>query len=82
MSLADKIENTAEDIKGKVKEWVGDKTDNKSLQAEGVADQAGAHVSQAGEHLSDAGHDAKEAFTDVKDSVTGREPNRDGYGQV
>ncbi|MBB5868865.1 uncharacterized protein YjbJ (UPF0337 family) [Allocatelliglobosispora scoriae] len=82
MSIADKIENAAEDVKGKVKEWVGDKTDNESMQAEGIADQAGAHVSQAGEHLSDAGHDAKDAFTDAKDAVTGREPERTGYNQV
>ncbi len=63
MSLGDKIQNEAEELKGKVKEWVGDKTDNHSLQAEGVADQAKANAKQAGEHVKDAAHDVRDTFT-------------------
>jgi uncharacterized protein YjbJ (UPF0337 family) len=62
MSNFDKMGDEAEEAKGKVKEWVGDATDNESLQAEGMADQAKAHAEQAGEHVKDAGEDVKEAF--------------------
>jgi uncharacterized protein YjbJ (UPF0337 family) len=61
MSNFDKMGNEAEEAKGKVKEWVGDATDNESLQAEGVADQAKAHAKQAGEHVKDAGRDVLDA---------------------
>jgi uncharacterized protein YjbJ (UPF0337 family) len=44
-------------MKGKVKEGVGDATDNERLQAEGMADQASAKVKKAGD-------DIKDAFTD------------------
>lgn len=57
MSYTDKARNEAEQLKGKTKEWVGDKTDNEQLQAEGEADQAKGKVKQAGEHLKDAAHD-------------------------
>ncbi|MET8147107.1 CsbD family protein [Actinoplanes sp. NPDC049668] len=64
MSNTDKLANKAEEAKGKVKEWVGDATDNESLQAEGVAEQAAANVKQAGEHAKDAGRDAVDALDD------------------
>ena len=57
MSYTDKARNEAEELKGKTKEWVGDKTDNERLRAEGVKDQAAGRVKQAGEHLKDAVHD-------------------------
>ncbi len=57
MSNDDKINNEAEQLKGKTKEWVGDKTDNESLESEGVEDEASGRVKQAGEHLKDAAHD-------------------------
>jgi uncharacterized protein YjbJ (UPF0337 family) len=53
----DKLRNEAEEARGKVKEWVGDKTDNEQLQAEGMRDQASGRTKQAGEHLKDAGRD-------------------------
>jgi uncharacterized protein YjbJ (UPF0337 family) len=53
----DKASNEAERLKGKAKEWVGDKTDNERLQAEGARDQASGRVKQAGEHLKDAARD-------------------------
>ena len=54
MGLGDKLSNAAEEGKGKVKEAVGDATDNESLQAEGKGDQASANIKQAGEDAKDA----------------------------
>ena len=54
MGLGDKIKNAAEEAKGKVKEGVGDATDDKSLQADGLKDQAAAKVKKAGEDIKDA----------------------------
>ncbi len=62
MSYADKAQNEAQQAKGRVKEWVGDKTDNERLQGEGVADQAEGNVKQAGEHVKDAVKDAGDAL--------------------
>lgn len=39
-STQDKAEGTMKDVKGKVKEGLGDATDNPNLHDEGVADQA------------------------------------------
>jgi uncharacterized protein YjbJ (UPF0337 family) len=57
MGYDDKASNEAEQLKGKAKEWVGEKTDNEQLESEGVEDQASGRVKQAGEHLKDAVHD-------------------------
>lgn len=57
MGMDDDIKHNMEDMKGKVKEGVGDATDNERLQAEGMADQASAKVKKAGD-------DVKDAFTD------------------
>ncbi|MCD6640049.1 MAG: CsbD family protein [Nocardioides sp.] len=54
MGLDDKIENTAQDIKGKAKEHAGRATDDESMQAEGKGDQMGADLKQAGEKVKDA----------------------------
>jgi len=54
MGLDDDIKHNAEEMKGKVKEKVGDATDNERLQAEGVADQASAKVKKAGDDVKDA----------------------------
>jgi uncharacterized protein YjbJ (UPF0337 family) len=59
MGLGDKIKNSAEEAVGKVKEAVGDATNNRDLEAEGQRDQAGANVKQAGEHVKDAFRDNK-----------------------
>ncbi len=57
--LDDKLEGKADELKGKVKEGVGDATDNERLRAEGVGDQASGKVEQAiGE--------AKDAWADVR----------------
>ncbi|MGQ7296445.1 CsbD family protein [Quadrisphaera sp. KR29] len=54
MSAADKIKNAAQDAAGKVKEAVGEKTDNRDLQAQGQRDQVAADAKQRGEHVKDA----------------------------
>jgi uncharacterized protein YjbJ (UPF0337 family) len=62
MSAKDKAANEAQNLKGKIKEGVGDATDNESMEAEGKGDQASADLKQRGEHLKDAGKDVKDAF--------------------
>ena len=52
--MSDKIGNKAEELKGKVKEGVGDATDNEQWQAEGKIDQAKGNLKQAGEKVKDA----------------------------
>ena len=57
--LDDKLEGKADELKGEVKEGVGDATDDHSLQAGGARDQVGGKVEQAiGE--------AKDAWADVR----------------
>jgi uncharacterized protein YjbJ (UPF0337 family) len=54
MGASDKMENAAEDAKGKVKEGVGRATGDDEKVAEGKADQTKADVKQAGENVKDA----------------------------
>jgi uncharacterized protein YjbJ (UPF0337 family) len=54
MGAGDDIKHGAEEMKGKVKESVGDMTDNERLEAEGKMDQAKANVKQAGDDVKDA----------------------------
>ncbi|QYH36354.1 CsbD family protein [Salinibacterium sp. M195] len=54
MSASDKIENSAEDLKGKTKEAAGKATDNEELEAEGKTDQAKADLKKAAENVKDA----------------------------
>lgn len=54
MGLADKAKNAAQDAAGKVKEAVGDATNNEKLEAEGQKDQAAAQAKKAGEGVKDA----------------------------
>jgi uncharacterized protein YjbJ (UPF0337 family) len=63
VGIGDKIENKLNEVKGGAKENIGDATDDRSLEAEGQADQAGAKVSQAGEHVKDAARDVNDAVT-------------------
>jgi uncharacterized protein YjbJ (UPF0337 family) len=53
MSTGDKIDNKADELKGKAKEGVGSATGDKDLETEGQADQAKGHVKQAGEKIKD-----------------------------
>jgi uncharacterized protein YjbJ (UPF0337 family) len=61
MSTEDKAANKADEFQGKAKEFIGDKTGNRDLEAEGQADQMGSHVKQAGEHIKDVAKDMKSA---------------------
>lgn len=54
MSTGDKISNKTQEMKGKVKEGVGDATDDRSLENEGRADQTKGNLKQAGEKVKDA----------------------------
>ncbi|KSU67804.1 MULTISPECIES: CsbD family protein [Micrococcaceae] len=62
MGLGDKIKNKAQEASGKVKETVGDATNNENLQAEGLKDQAAAKAKQAGEAVKDAAKDVRDEF--------------------
>ncbi|MFC0430774.1 CsbD family protein [Kutzneria buriramensis] len=54
MSTERKIDATADDVKGKVKEGVGKATDDDNMTAEGKGDQAKGKVKQAVEDVKDA----------------------------
>lgn len=54
MNLGDDIKNKAQELGGKAKEFVGDKTDNQDLQAEGAKDRTESGVNQAREKADDA----------------------------
>ena len=64
MGVTDKAKNEAEELKGRTKEWVGDKTDNPDLEAEGAGERLSANAKRAGEHVKDAGRDVRDAFRD------------------
>jgi uncharacterized protein YjbJ (UPF0337 family) len=53
MSLSDKAQNKAEEVKGQGKEVAGRATDDDELKAEGQADQAKGNLKQAGEKVKD-----------------------------
>ncbi|WP_144119281.1 CsbD family protein [Catellatospora sichuanensis] len=63
MGTVDSAKHHLQNIAGKAKERVGDATDNHSLQAEGIADQAKAKAGLAAD--------------DVRDAVRGRDDERD-----
>ena len=54
MGMDDKIENTAEDLKGKAKEAAGEVTDNDDLKSEGETDQTKSDLKDAKEDVKDA----------------------------
>ena len=54
VSTADKANNKAEEVKGKVKETTGRAVGNERLEAEGAADQTKGNLKQAGEKVKDA----------------------------
>ncbi len=62
MGIDDRIENKAEDLKGRAKEAAGSATDNDRLRSEGQADQASAGV-------KDKVEDVKDKVGDVADKL-------------
>lgn len=59
MGASEKMEAGMDKMKGKVKETVGEMTDNEKLVAEGKVDQVKGHVKGSVEDMKD---DAKDAF--------------------
>jgi uncharacterized protein YjbJ (UPF0337 family) len=53
MGTDDKIENKAEELKGKAKQAVGHATDDPDLEAEGKVDESKGELKQAGEKVKD-----------------------------
>jgi uncharacterized protein YjbJ (UPF0337 family) len=54
MSTGDKIDNKAEELKGKAKEGAGRASGDRELETEGKVDQAKGNLKQAGEKAKDA----------------------------
>lgn len=54
MSERDKVNNKAEELKGRGKEGFGRATDDESMEAEGRADQGKSSAKQAGEKIKDS----------------------------
>jgi len=61
MGIGDKIKHKAEEVAGKVKEGMGETTDNRDLEAKGQAEQSKADVKQAGDNVADALREASDA---------------------
>ncbi|HJX79614.1 CsbD family protein [Glutamicibacter sp.] len=59
MGLGDKIKNKAQEVSGKAKENLGEATNNKDLQAEGIKDQTAAKAKQSVEQVKDAAKDVR-----------------------
>ena len=64
MGTHDKIANTSQDMKGKVKETAGKVAGDKDLENKGKSDQAKSAVKDVGEKVMDAA-------SEIKDKVTG-----------
>jgi uncharacterized protein YjbJ (UPF0337 family) len=54
MSGEDRLKNAAQDAQGKIKEGVGNVTDDDEMRNEGRADQAKSDLKNAGENIKDA----------------------------
>jgi uncharacterized protein YjbJ (UPF0337 family) len=69
MGFADKAKDKAEELAGKAKAAVGDKTDNPDLEAEGRMQEAKADVKQAGENVQDSGDNVADALRSASEST-------------
>lgn len=54
MGMDDRIENKAEELKGRLKEGTGKATDDPELETEGKVEQSKSNVKQAAEKAKDA----------------------------
>ena len=54
MTLADKMNNKARELRGRVKRNTGEVIGDRRLQSEGRAEERASHLRQAGERLKDA----------------------------
>ena len=55
------MDTNKDDMKGRIKEAIGDLTDNKDLRREGKRDQAGAKVKDAAQKMKDKIDDTVDA---------------------
>jgi uncharacterized protein YjbJ (UPF0337 family) len=53
MSFADKMNNKARELRGRIKRNAGEVTGDRNLEAEGRAEEAGGNLRQAGEKIKD-----------------------------
>ena len=54
MGFADKVNNKARELRGRIKRNAGEVTGDRRLEAEGRAEEAGGNLRQAGEKIKDA----------------------------
>jgi uncharacterized protein YjbJ (UPF0337 family) len=54
MSFANKMNNKARELRGRIKRNAGEVTGDRRLEAEGRAEETGGHLRQAGEKIKDA----------------------------
>ncbi|HEU0286027.1 MAG TPA: CsbD family protein [Nocardioidaceae bacterium] len=54
MNNKDKVQHKAEEVAGKAKEKIGEKTDDRKLEGQGRRDQRKADLKQAGDKAKDA----------------------------
>lgn len=54
MGTGDRFQNDAEETKGKVKQGLGEATDNDGLKNEGKSDETKGNLKNAGEDIKDA----------------------------
>jgi len=66
MSISDKAQAAADQVAGKVKQGVGDLTDNAGLQAEGAAQELKGKAEGETERVQDA---ARDRIDDVKNRL-------------
>ncbi len=66
-STEDRAEGRWDETKGKVKEAVGDATDNERMEREGKTDQVRGKGEQAKGHVKDAAQNVKDGVKDAFD---------------
>ncbi|MDG3010855.1 CsbD family protein [Rhodococcus sp. D2-41] len=63
MSVGDKFENKAEEVKGRAKEAAGSATGDEDLKNEGKADQASSALKKGVEKVKDKANEVAEKLT-------------------
>jgi uncharacterized protein YjbJ (UPF0337 family) len=75
MGGVDKAKDKAEQLKGRVKEKIGDATDNKSLENKGRAEQL---KGKAKEETHDLSEEADDKLHEGKERLMGRDSDDEG----
>jgi uncharacterized protein YjbJ (UPF0337 family) len=65
VSTKDRASNTAQEVKGKLKEAAGSAVGNSDLESEGKSDQAKADLKRAGESVKETASHVKDALKDA-----------------